>query len=521
MPSTVTSQNFNWASKDQILEAVDDLSTRFSELKNCFDKMSSADQVEHINNFNKPYAGCELREIAIILNGLQDRVSASPRKDWGAIPDISDDELDTISVKLKISANLLSSIRENCQFAHDVCVLAETCELIFKDKDPSKVDPKEVKPLKNRVTQLELRIKDSRNPINQNNTTALQQVKKIIETATNFSHVNLPLLRLIHSPRPPDFATRVVPIPSINSDDLISVVNSQPDFPIDPESQKILEMIATIEASTRISYESKQAFYKQVVAIVSATLSESSFPSSQPSIPSSQPSIPSSQPTIVEKKIDVEKKINPIEELQGLLPLLSGSASPKDLELAIAKLATLKSKDVKLPFKISSGTPQNVVERIYFHLYFIHKKETPRKLKNDPNYGSKAMTGEYPASNNERMRAIQRTIAEIALHNLEEAINTEGLRDDKIALIILEGLQMSTDDTPREQNNLVYALFKLMYDLHREARKHNPLLINPDDSRFKGDFGRNAFFHAHGINPKTKIDAINALRKDLKAVWSV
>ncbi len=211
-----------------------------------------------------------------------------------------------------------------------------------------------------------------------------------------------------------------------------------------------------------------------------------------------------------------------IKELQILLSLLQRGDSSEDLDELLGKLATLDSLGINLPFKISGNRPQSIADRPCFHLYFIHKNESPEKLVNDAHYGANAMAGFYPTSNVERQRAIQRTIVEAALEGLDDAVNLEAPGDVISMLKILEDVQLDAIDRPSGSHNIAHTLFGMMYNLHNEARRTNSSLIDPSDRQFNGDFGRNAFrsFIA-GIDPEIKIRAINAMQDALKAAWKV
>jgi hypothetical protein len=210
-----------------------------------------------------------------------------------------------------------------------------------------------------------------------------------------------------------------------------------------------------------------------------------------------------------------------INDLSALLPLLKPDASYRELEAALEKLVILESKVTKVAFKISSNTPSLVSLRPCYHLYFIHKNEQPELLVEDLHYGTNAMAGIHPATNEQRSRAIQRTIVELALEGLEDAINF-GAGDTISAMMkTLEEMQMNAADLLQDQN-IAHVLFGSMYTLHCAARETNPLLINPSDSQFNNDFGRNAFSSAADrINLETKIAAIGEIRQALKVAWKV
>jgi hypothetical protein len=220
--------------------------------------------------------------------------------------------------------------------------------------------------------------------------------------------------------------------------------------------------------------------------------------------------------------IDVQPNIAVLHELQALLTLLGPNANGAELQEACAALQILDSKGLTCAFKMSGLNLRAVSDRPFFHIYFIHKNETPEKLKDDGQYGNKAFAGVYPATNQERLRTVQRTIVEFALENLEDAINFDDGATVIQLLEILEGVKLDAKDRADEQENVAHNLFGAFYHLHVAARSSNPSLIDPQHSQFHGDFGRGAFRIAmNGIDPAIKIAAINQVRDRLKAVWKV
>jgi hypothetical protein len=220
--------------------------------------------------------------------------------------------------------------------------------------------------------------------------------------------------------------------------------------------------------------------------------------------------------------IDVPPNVAVLHELQALLALLGPNANGAELQEACAALQILDSKGFKCAFKMSDSSLRPVSDRPFFHIYFIHKNEAPEKLQDDGQYGNKAFAGVYPATNQERLRTVQRTIVEFALENLEDAINFDDGAIVIQLLDILEGVKLDAKDRADEQENVAHNLFGAFYRLHAAARSSNPSLIDPHHSQFCGDFGRGAFRTAmNGIDPAIKIAAINHVRDRLKAVWKV
>lgn len=211
-----------------------------------------------------------------------------------------------------------------------------------------------------------------------------------------------------------------------------------------------------------------------------------------------------------------------IEDLQTILALLKNHSTSSQLEEVCEHLQILDSKGLKTIFKMTDMSSRTIADRPFFHLYFIHKNETPEKLKDDMQYGNKAFAGVYPAKNEERIRAVQRAIVEIALENLEDAINF----DDDAAVIellnILESIKLDAKDRAENQENAAYNLFSVFYHLHNAARSNQTSLIDPNAPEFKGDFGREGFLSTkQGIDPAIKLAAINQVCNALKAAWKL
>lgn len=231
---------------------------------------------------------------------------------------------------------------------------------------------------------------------------------------------------------------------------------------------------------------------------------------------------PSAPLTINNAPSSSDVQPNVIPDLQAILVLLGLQRPSGELEEACLALHILDSKGYKSVFKISDLKPRLIAERPFYHLYFIHKNESPEKLNDDMQYGNKAFAGVYPATNAERSRAVQRTIVELALENLEDAINF-GDGETLIQLLAaLEEIKLDPKDRAGGHENAAYNLFNAFYHLHANARVHNSSLRNPDLRQFEGDFGRIAFGKImDGIDPAIKIAAINKVRSDLKAAWKL
>lgn len=143
------------------------------------------------------------------------------------------------------------------------------------------------------------------------------------------------------------------------------------------------------------------------------------------------------------------KILESIRMLQKTLPLLTPEGSDLELQAALEIIATLDSIGTKTPFKISGPNSLFIADRPCFHLYLIHKSESPKKVVPDLLYGTRAFAGVYETSNSERSRAILRTIFELVLEGMEDAINFNAVEDFQELREILKGLTgFSNADLP-------------------------------------------------------------------------
>jgi hypothetical protein len=211
-----------------------------------------------------------------------------------------------------------------------------------------------------------------------------------------------------------------------------------------------------------------------------------------------------------------------IYNLQNILSLLAVDAQPIDLAKACEMLHILDSEGHKCVFKMSGSDASTIADRPFYHLYFIHKNETPEHLNDDIRYGNKAFVGEFPATNEERLRSIQRSIVELVLEKLEDAINFADETSLAKLLDILESIKLNAKDRAEGQENAAYNLFSAFYHLHVGARTKDSTLIDPQEPQFHADFGRNAFYTSStGIDPTIKLAAIDQVRTALNKAWKL
>lgn len=224
---------------------------------------------------------------------------------------------------------------------------------------------------------------------------------------------------------------------------------------------------------------------------------------------------------------DFEIPMTPIESgLAQLLSILSllreeNAQGPSTLDEAADKLLTLDATDIRCVFKMSGNQETRIGQRPCFHLYFIHKNESPQLLKDDMQYGTHAYSGIYSAINQERLRATQRAIVELALAGMEDAINFEDNSNIVRFLRDLEEIKLDVKDRAGSQENAAFNLFGAFYREHVKARQSNSSLVDPHAREFEGDFGRRGFRVKPGIDSAVLLAAITQVRADLKAVWKV
>jgi hypothetical protein len=206
-----------------------------------------------------------------------------------------------------------------------------------------------------------------------------------------------------------------------------------------------------------------------------------------------------------------------IEELLRAFVFLK-AGTPDAVEQASGILKALYQKKSTWIFAMNDTQPMLIVSRVFFHLYHIHRVENPSLLRNDADYGFKAFIAfnGFTATNSERIRALQRTVVELALSGLEEGVNAEDTASISLLLKVLEEF-----NSPNEVN-IAHALFGSLHRLHTESRKSNSTLIDPNQPRFNGDFGRNAFpVFINGLEKTTKLQSIAAVRDSLKSAWQI
>jgi hypothetical protein len=217
---------------------------------------------------------------------------------------------------------------------------------------------------------------------------------------------------------------------------------------------------------------------------------------------------------------NVHPSVTVMNKLKNVLAMLQEGSNSQRVQ-AVTTLAGLEQ--TKAMFQMSGMEQRSIGDRPFYHIYHIHKNEAAEKLKDDMAYGSKAFAGTYEATTEERQRAVQRTIVELALENIEDAINFAKGELLVQALNLLEETKLAPKDQANGMENAAHLIYGDFYHSHVAARNGNSSLVDPHGAQFNGDFGRDAFRRVNldGVDAAIKLQVIGNLRTALKAAWKV
>ncbi len=205
------------------------------------------------------------------------------------------------------------------------------------------------------------------------------------------------------------------------------------------------------------------------------------------------------------------------------------TAKPQSVAVAKAPEPTIHEKDIaalinarastKEPVLALSLIPEILQGRVFYHLYLIHKHETPGALKEDGAYGEKAFKcaeSGFASTELQRQRAISRTIIEESLKGLELAVKQKKRQHFDDSLTPLESMELDPADRIKGLSNAAHALFSALYHVYKEASDQDASLPKPT-----GDFGRDAFAEEppFPIDSRFYLAAITKVRENLAAVW--
>ncbi len=212
-----------------------------------------------------------------------------------------------------------------------------------------------------------------------------------------------------------------------------------------------------------------------------------------------------------------------MQRMLDSLLMITPQMTDYQLRRVVTSLYNLVTEGKKSIFQMSGTAYRAIGDRPFFHLYFIHKNEAPEKLKEDMEYGGKAFAGVFPeTTHEERARCVSRAIVELALENIEGAINFDNGELLVRSLDILEKVKLNEKDRAEGHENVAHQLFGAFYLAHVAARIDNNSLVDPSDSKFKDDFGRHAFRGSYdGVDPAIKLQVIAQVRNALKEVWNL
>ncbi len=205
--------------------------------------------------------------------------------------------------------------------------------------------------------------------------------------------------------------------------------------------------------------------------------------------------------------------VKEIQGLQELIPLLLNDSSNSFEEVA-KKWEELEPEGEAIHFQLSKRRPATITDRIGYHLYCIHKHEKPDQLVPDIEYGRKAMIGVLPATNAERIRALQRGFVEADLECLELALNVSDENAIQSLLLKFEELKLDPKDAlPSGETAPAKELFCKFINLHY----NNSNAFFPDR-----DLARWAFYRdTPAFRKETKIQAIQGIRQALGTAWKL
>jgi hypothetical protein len=226
----------------------------------------------------------------------------------------------------------------------------------------------------------------------------------------------------------------------------------------------------------------------------------------------------------------------PFHSLQQFMEYLSKHKdTPPSVEEFTKEITeALELLTVKSVFSTSTD-PVALRNRIFYHLYHIHLKETPEKIDvKDLNYGANAFKNEKLSTASERLRAADRVHIELLFASLVAAIKSENNEEASQILATLEQKQIDPKDLPQKQKNrapvnLAHSTFGKAYESYFKSWEENnksgwkdaKTLPHPHDPCFHGDFGRNAF-SMEGIPNHFKLEAVNSvLTSLLRDTWGI
>ncbi|MBS0650644.1 MAG: hypothetical protein JSR93_05740 [Verrucomicrobia bacterium] len=236
-------------------------------------------------------------------------------------------------------------------------------------------------------------------------------------------------------------------------------------------------------------------------------------------IPVSQPASALNSPIF-----QASESLTQMLEQMGLLQIRPDDDA--DLQM-LTLVAQLQSSELKAVFRMSSDTPWNVSDRLFFHTYFIQANETPDKIPSDvDDYGRLAFlnfggVGSEPV---ERTRAIQRTLVEIGLEGIENAIRDNDIESVRRYLDILDRFELHERDRIENFSRASHSLFAALYQRYNLAQANDQSLVSAHDPAFQGDFGRRGFRDEappHQVPQVIKLEVIRQIRQQYQQKWRV
>jgi hypothetical protein len=209
-----------------------------------------------------------------------------------------------------------------------------------------------------------------------------------------------------------------------------------------------------------------------------------------------------------------------VSELEQLIEALG----PKTEEAAFQAASIISEIRENSALNVFTSQVDNleheVIDRIFYHLYLLDGN----KKDKGPNWGERAFNSDL-ATEEDKLRAVQRTYLEITLSSLHRALEQNNIENVAFFAQRLEKLKLDPRDffdsihaafLPNLQkdlvlNNVAHALFYKLWDTFPDQ-----------ETRRQTDFGRRAFIGdlAHQIDPRHRCEIVSDLLATLMQAWS-
>ena len=203
--------------------------------------------------------------------------------------------------------------------------------------------------------------------------------------------------------------------------------------------------------------------------------------------------------------------------LQKMISLISSSENGDQFTKTTLELSKLDGL-----FAMSAeGKKENILNRIYYHLYHIHKNEgiEIRGIeKSDFKYGEKIFALNSTLVQAEKLRAVQRVVIELLLSELKLAIQEDAMAIALDNIRELEQVEHDTKDLLDEQK-VAHMLFAAQY---KYCEENDPKKYDCNAPEWGYEFGRVAFVADNGqvVSKEVKLEVLEKVITSLKQKWN-